>query len=174
MRCVAFSRSISAGILTLKPSQYQVAIQWQWGVATVDDYDWFVEDNTGAVWPRTCPPLIPPTLSFLFLSTMALRVNGHSFLPVSRSLKPEPLRSNQSRMEAAVYVRPRLTVHRRVTKTIRPPGQAENSGEPSLDVDFNPSSIGRRDPCTAGCGTLDTGVDTTDITASWSAMARLC
>jgi hypothetical protein len=137
--CSVFTLNIGGDVNALSASQYQVAIQWQWGVSTVD-YDWFVEDNTGAVVAKNQSTADPSSVILpLPLNNGPYKLIGtlSTGAPIAYTgtVTVQPIQNGSS----GICSPPANCTPPRYQNYPAAAGQAENSGEPSLGVDFNPN-----------------------------------
>jgi PKD repeat protein len=141
--CSTFNLTIDASVGTTAagydPSQYQIVIQWQWSVPTVD-YDWFVEDSNGAVIAKnqsTADPssVILPTTTAPGVYQLIGTLSTGAPIPYTGTitLQPKPTGS------AGICAAPADCTPPRYMSYEARSGQAEDAGEPSLGVDWNPN-----------------------------------
>ena len=131
--------SIGLAVAGYDPNQYQIAIQWQWGVSTVD-YDWFVEDAAGHVIAKnqsTADPssVILPTTTTPGIYKLIGTLSTGAPIPYTGTvtLQAKPQVSGVCAANDPSCKPPRYQNYPAGT------GQADNAGEPSLGVDWNPN-----------------------------------
>jgi PKD repeat protein len=140
--CSTFDLTIDSSIGTAAsgydPTQYQINMQWSWSVPTVD-YDIFVEDsggnnvavNNSTADPSgiTLPTTTPPGVYHIVIVLATGAPIGYN---ASIKLEPKPAVSGLCGPPADCTP-PRYQSYSAGT------GQADNAGEPSLGVDWNPN-----------------------------------
>jgi hypothetical protein len=140
--CSTFNLTIDPSIGTAAsgydPTQYQINMTWSWSVATVD-YDIFVEDSAGnnvAVNNSTADPsgIVLPTTTppGTYHIVIVLATGAPIGYNATIKLEPKPAVSGLCAAPADCTP-PRYQSYSAGT------GQADNAGEPSLGVDWNPN-----------------------------------
>ncbi|HMG06349.1 MAG TPA: PKD domain-containing protein, partial [Chthoniobacterales bacterium] len=143
MSCSTFLLTIDSSVGTpaagYDPTQYQIFLEWQWAVPSVD-YDIFIEDSAGTtviasnrstadpssiVLPTTTPPGV-------YKIVIALATGAPIAYTGTIILQPKPAVSGLCG-GAADCTPPRYQSYS------AGPGQADDAGEPSLGVDWNPN-----------------------------------
>src|ERR1700730_4771626 len=131
------SVGIAAG--SYDPTQYQIFMEWSWAVSAVD-YDIFIENAAGtAVIARnqsTADPssIILPTNTPPGIYRVVLALATGAPIPINAriELQPKPLVSG-------LCAPPANCIPPRFKNYSAGVGQADNAGEPSLGVDWNPN-----------------------------------
>lgn len=136
--CSVFNLTIDPSINSL--SGYQISIQWQWAVSTVD-YDWFVEDSTNTVIAKNQSTADPSTIilpTTIAPGTYKLIGTLSTGAPISYTgtITLQPASSGT----AGICGPPANCTPPRYQNYSAGAGQADDAGEPSLGVDWNPNN----------------------------------
>lgn len=155
MSCSTFNLTIdpSVGVngLGYVASQYQIFLQWQWAVSTVD-YDVFivgpsplttvVAKNQSTADPSTI--ILPTTLApGVYKVTLALSTGAPIAYTGTIQLQPKPQVAGICPPGDPTCAPPRYQTFP------AGPGQADNAGEPALGVDWNPNVASLKDTSSA-------------------------
>lgn len=141
--CSVFTLTIdpSVGVAAAgyDPTQYQIAVQWQWDVSTVD-YDWFIKNSAGNVVARnqsTADPssIILPTTTPPGVYTLIGTLSTGAPIPYTGTVMLQQKSSGSS----GICAPPANCAPPRYQNFEARSGQAEDAGEPSLGVDWNPN-----------------------------------
>lgn len=149
--CSTFLLTIDSSIATAAagydPSQYQIFMQWKWAVSTVD-YDVFIVGPTPATTvvaknQSTADPstIILPTTTAAGTYKVILALATGAPIPYDGTiqLQPKPQVTGACPPSDPACVPPRYRSYPAGS------GQADNAGEPSLGVDWNPNVPGLKD-----------------------------
>ena len=143
MSCSTFLLTIDATVgaaaAGYDPNQYEIFLQWQWAVPTVD-YDIFIENSAGtSVIARNQSTADPSSITLPtttpagdYRIVLALATGAPIAYNGTITLRPKPLVSGLCALPADCTP-PRYQSYS------AGPGQADDAGEPSLGVDWNPN-----------------------------------
>ena len=134
--CSTFNLTIDPTVASL--SGYQISVQWQWGVSTVD-YDWFIEDSGGNVIAKNQSTADPSTIILPITTTPGTykligTLSTGAPIPYTGTITLQPIPSASSGCSAPADCTPP-----RYQSYSAGPNQADDAGEPSLGVDWNPN-----------------------------------
>jgi PKD repeat protein len=136
---LTINSSVGTAVAGYDPTQYQIHMTWSWSVATVD-YDIFFEDaggNVVAVNNSTADPsaiIIPTTTpAGLYHVVIVLATGAPIGYTGTIVLEPKPLTAGICNPNVTNCTPPRYMNYPAGV------GQADNAGEPSVGVDWNPN-----------------------------------
>jgi len=132
--------SVGAAAAGYDPTQYQIFLEWQWAVPTVD-YDIFIENAAGTTVIAsnrstadpssiTLPTTTPPGVYRL---VVALATGAPIAFTGTVNLQPKPAVAGICNPNVTDCTPPRYQSYSAGS------GQADDAGEPSLGVDWNPN-----------------------------------
>ncbi len=134
--CSTFNLTIDSSVASLTGNQ--IVIQWQWAVSTVD-YDWFIEDSTSTVIAKNQSTADPSTIilpintpagTYKLIGTLSTGAP----IAYTGAISIQPASNGGSGICNTGNCTPP-----RYQNYSAGPGQADDAGEPSLGVDWNPN-----------------------------------
>jgi len=137
---LTISPTVGIAVAGYDPTQFQIHLSWSWAVATVD-YDIWVEDATGttvvAQNNSTADPsvIILPTTTApgVYQIVVVLATGAPIAYTGTAVLEPKPLVTGLCNPNVTNCTPPRYINYPAAD------GQADDAGEPSLGVDWNPN-----------------------------------
>src|ERR1700730_3975068 len=154
--------TVGVAVAGYDPTQYQIHLTWSWAVSTVD-YDMWVEDATGTTVVAQNNSTLDPSVIILPTTTapgvyqLVVVLATGAPIPYTGTvvLEPKPLVTGLCNPNATNCTPPRYMNYSAGE------GQADDAGEPSVGVDWNPNVPSLKDTTspifTTGIKRLNTG-----------------